>query len=380
MQIRHYSTIDTFCYKTRVIFLMILKYKPKRTGPSEYFKKYLASLSGYYGLLLFVSLLTGCSDPAIQKLEGAAQGTTYHISYWSELSVNNKDIEASIISEFNFIDKTLSNYRPDSVIEIFNSVENTESQEVGKEIVALVRVAQVVHQASKECYDLTIKPLFELWGFRGDKLTIPDDTAIIKALSQIGMGKLEIVDETHLRKNQSNLKVDLSSIAQGYSVGRISDILEKNGINNYLVEIGGELKTRGHKPDSKVWRIAVERPLPGEQVMQKIISMPEELPLSIMTSGTYRHYFDDKGHRYSHILDARTGRPVYHDLVSVTVIHENPTIADAWSTALLCLGSKDGMAVANLEKISALFIVQQDKELVEFRSDPLSTLDILTIH
>ena len=86
---------------------MILKYKPKRTGPSEYFKKYLASLSGYYGLLLFVSLLTGCSDPAIQKLEGAAQGTTYHISYWSELSVNNKDIEASIISEFNFIDKTL---------------------------------------------------------------------------------------------------------------------------------------------------------------------------------------------------------------------------------------------------------------------------------
>jgi thiamine biosynthesis lipoprotein len=359
---------------------MILKYKPKRTGPSEYFKKYLANLSGYYGLILFVSLLTGCSDPAIQKLEGAAQGTTYHISYWSELSVNNKDIEASIISEFNFIDKTLSNYRPDAVIEIFNSVENTESQEVGKEIVALVRVAQVVHQASKGCYDLTIKPLFELWGFRGDKLTIPDDTAIIKALSQIGMGKLEIVDETHLRKNQSNLKVDLSSIAQGYSVGRISDILEKNGINNYLVEIGGELKTRGHKPDSKVWRIAVERPLPGEQVMQKIISMPEELPLSIMTSGTYRHYFDDKGQRYSHILDARTGRPVSHDLVSVTVIHENPTIADAWSTALLCLGSKEGMAVANLEKISALFIVQQDKELIEFRSDPLSTLDILTIH
>ena len=156
-------------------------------------------MSGYYGLLLFVSLLTGCSDPAIQKLEGAAQGTTYHISYWSELSVNNKDIEASIISEFNFIDKTLSNYRPDSVIERFNSVVNTESQEVGKEIVALVRVAQVVHQASKGCYDLTIKPLFELWGFRGDKLTIPDDTAIIKALSQIGMGKLEIVDETHLR-------------------------------------------------------------------------------------------------------------------------------------------------------------------------------------
>jgi thiamine biosynthesis lipoprotein len=99
-----------------------------------------------------------------------------------------------------------------------------------------------------------------------------------------------------------------------------------------------------------------------------------------MTSGTYRHYFDNEGKRYSHILDARTGRPVSHDLVSVTVIHENPTIADAWSTALLCMGPKDGMAAANLEKIPALFIVQQDKELIESRSEPLTTLDILTIH
>ena len=98
------------------------------------------------------------------------------------------------------------------------------------------------------------------------------------------------------------------------------------------------------------------------------------------TSGTYRHYFDDKGHRYSHILDARTGRPVSHELVSVTVIHENPTIADAWSTALLCLGPKDGMKAANLEKISALFIVQQNQELIESRSEMLNTLDILTIH
>ena len=334
----------------------------------------------YCASVLILSVLTGCSEPTIQKFEGAAQGTTYHISYWSDLSVNDKDIEASVKNQLEIIDKTLSNYRPDSIIEIFNSIENTQSQDVGSEIVSLVRAAQIVHKASQGCYDLTIKPLFELWGFRRDKLTIPDNSTIIKTLSQIGMQKLEVVDETHLRKKQSDLKVDLSSIAQGYSVGRISDILEQKGINNYLVEIGGELKTKGHKPDSQAWRIAVERPLPGEQVMQKIISMPKEQPMAVMTSGTYRHYFDDKGQRYSHILDARTGRPVSHGLVSVTVIHENPTIADAWSTALLCLGPKDGMAVANSEKISALFIVQQDKELVESRSDSLNTLDILTIH
>ena len=114
--------------------------------------------------------------------------------------------------------------------------------------------------------------------------------------------------------------------------------------------------------------------------MQKIITMPKESPIAVMTSGTYRHYFDDQGKRYSHILDARTGRPVAHDLVSVTVIHEDPVIADAWSTALLCLGQKAGMKAANAEKIPALFIQQQDNELIESRSDALNTLDNLTIH
>lgn len=339
-----------------------------------------SSLFKYYGLILFSCLLTGCSEHAIQKLEGSAQGTTYHISYWSELPVDGKNIEAGITNELDTIDKTLSNYRPDSIIETFNSTENTDSQEVGNEIVSLVRIAQTVYQATQGCFDLTIKPLFELWGFRGDELTIPNDAAILKTLTRIGMAKLEIVDDKHLRKKQADLKVDLSSIAQGYSVEKISRVLEQKGIKNYLVEIGGELKTLGHKPDSQPWRIAVERPLPGEQVMQKIITMPKESAMAVMTSGTYRHYFDHEGRRYSHILDARTGRPVSHDLVSVTVIHEDPTIADAWDTALLCLGQKEGMKVANAEKIPALFIEQQGNELIESRSDALNSLNSLTIH
>ena len=325
-------------------------------------------------------MLAGCSEQVIQKLEGSAQGTTYHISYWSELPVDGKDIEASIKNELDSIDKMLSNYRPDSVIEAFNSTENTDTQAVGNEIVSLVRIARTVHKASQGCYDLSIKPLFELWGFRGDKLTIPNDQTILKTLTQIGMEKLEVVDDMHLRKKQTDLKVDLSSIAQGYSVESISRVLEQKGIKNYLVEIGGELKTRGHKPDLQAWRIAVERPLPGEQVMQKIITMPKESPMAVMTSGTYRHYFDAQGQRYSHILDARTGRPVSHDLVSVTVFLEDPVIADAWSTALLCLGQQDGMKAANAEEIPALFIQQQENELIESRSDALNTLDSLTIH
>ena len=337
------------------------------------------NLSNYYGLILFFSLLGGCSEQAVQKLEGAAQGTTYHISYWSELPVEGKSVEVSVKNELDAIDKTLSNYRPDSVIEKFNSTENTDSQEVGNEIVLLVRIAQSVVQASQGCFDLTTKPLFDLWGFRGDTPAIPDEAAVLKTLSKIGMEKLEVVDDTHLRKKQADLKVDLSSIAQGYSVGKISRVLEQNGINDYLVEIGGELQTRGHKPDSQPWRIALERPLPGEQRMQKRITMPKESPMAVMTSGTYNHYFDYQGQRYSHILDARTGRPITHDLVSVTVIHEDPTIADAWDTALLCMGQKDGLQAANAAKIPALFIQQQDTNLIESRSEALNTLDRITL-
>ncbi len=329
---------------------------------------------------LLLILLTGCSEPTIQKLEGPVQGTTYHISYWSEVPVDELAIKAGVETEFAVIDKLLSNYRPDSTIETFNHAENTYSQEVGAEIVALVKIAHIVSQASSGCYDLTIKPLFDLWGFRGEALTIPADSTILSTLKHIGMQNLEVIDDTHLRKKQPKLKVDVSSIAQGYTVERISKFLSQQGINNYLVEIGGELQTNGTKPGLLPWRIALERPLPEERVMQKVITMPKDSPMAVMTSGTYRHYFDDHGQRYSHILDARNGRPVSHDLVSATVFLADPTVADAWSTTLLCLGQKDGMAVANAAKIPALFIELQGTELIESRSDALNALNTLTIH
>lgn len=320
------------------------------------------------GLML---LLSGCSETNVHKLAGTAQGTTYHISYWSELPMDHQKIDQSVEQALTEIDRLLSNYRPDSVIEQFNSIEQTQSQEVGAEIVSLVRVAQQVSLASNGCYDLTIKPLFDLWGFRGESLNIPTEEQLKSTLQRVGMSKLEVVDDTHLRKQQANLKVDLSSIAQGYSVERISQILQQQGIANYLVEIGGELKTNGIKPGGQAWRVALERPLPEERTLHKVITMPKDTPLAVMTSGTYRHYFDDHGQRYSHILDARNGKPVLHSLVSTTVLISDPTLADAWSTALLCLGQTDGLATANKAGIPALFIEQQHDQLIESRSDAL---------
>lgn len=330
-------------------------------------------------LTLLTQLNAGCSDQGIHKLQGFAQGTSYHISYWSKSSVKPESVKYAVEAEFERIDFMLSNYRSDSDLEQFNQIRNNEVQEVGTEIVSLVRIASSVRMASHGCYDPTIKPLFELWKFNSDEPVIPTEEAIAINLRKIGLQALEVIDDSHLKKHIPDLQIDLSSIAQGYTVESISKVLEQKGIKNYLVEVGGELKTLGHKPDQQSWRIAIEKPLPGEQMLHKIITMPKSSPMAIMTSGTYRHYFDDHGKRYSHILDARTGRPIIHDLVSVTVALDNPVLADAWSTALLCLGLEDGLQAANQNAIPALFIKYQDNGLVETQSDALNALKSIQI-
>ncbi|MGZ8192914.1 MAG: FAD:protein FMN transferase [Methylobacter sp.] len=344
-------------------------------------RKYFYPLPCKLLFILTIALtISGCSKPKeVQKFAGYAQGTTYHVSFWSDQAADTKAVKQAVDAEFNRLDQQLSNYRKDSAIEQFNANRSSEPQAVGEEIVTLVEQARAVSQASAGCYDLTIKPLFELWGFRTDQLTPPDDAALQATLKQIGFTQLEVVDATHLRKHIPTLEADLSSIAQGYSVKRITALLEKQGIENYLVEIGGELQTRGQKPGGLPWRIALEKPLPGERTMQKVITIKQTEPLAVMTSGTYRHFFDLNGKRYSHILNARTGLPVNHETVSVTVLHVDPTQADAWSTALLCLGRKAGIEAADTAGIAALFIEQQGDAFNEYGSAPMAALNQVTI-
>lgn len=319
--------------------------------------------------LLSLALLTACSQPdQVQTLSGAAQGTTWHVSVWQPGGVDVDAMQRDIDGEFQRLDKALSNYRPDSTIEEFNASGSTNPIAVGAEIVALVQTAQQVSEASGGCYDLTIKPLFDLWGFKGDTLAVPDSDSLARILAQVGYSKLEIQPPDQLRRTIPELRVDLSSIGQGYSVGRIAAVVENAGIDNYLVEIGGELQTRGHKPDTSHWRIGVERPLPDGRSVQKALVIGRDSPLAVMTSGTYRHYFDKDGKRYSHILDARTGNPVDHSTLSVTVLHDSPALADAWSTALLCLGQDAGQAVADRQGIAALFIAEDEGQLREYTS------------
>lgn len=327
-------------------------------------------------LMLSMVLLCSCSrTPLLESSEGFAQGTTYHISYWASEPVDSDAITQAVAGKLSSIDADMSNYRPDSTIERFNQQQSTDAQVVGAAIVSLVRQARGVGVASDGCYDLTIKPLFDLWGFSAGEFSVPNREAIESVLESIGIDKLKEVDANHLQKSGATLKVDLSSIAQGYSVGQIALVLEEHNIHNYMIEIGGELIVKGSKPDAQAWRVAVEKPLPEQRSIEKVITIDSSAsPLAVMTSGTYRHYYDAEGVRYSHILDARTGYPVTHPTVSVTVLYADATLADAWATALLCLGEDRGMEVANQYGIPVLFIEQADSGLIETYSLPLQQL------
>lgn len=334
------------------------------------FKHYILPPALLLAAVLFT--LSSCTKPVeLVHLSGKAQGSSWHVSYWSEESKQSSaDIEQQLNAELQRIDMLMSTYRADSVISRFNQTTSTEPFDVGNELVSLVEQAREVSTLSGGCYDLTVAPLYELWGFQQNQFHHPDANELNHVKQATGMDKLVKVDESHLQKQHSALQMDVSSNGQGYTTGRMAKILEDAGIQHYLAEIGGELQTKGHKPDGSFWRIAIERPLPGEQQMYKILEIKAQEPTSIITSGTYRHYFDHEGKRYSHILDGNSGQPVTHNTVLVSIVMPDAALGDAWSTALLCLGKEQGIKLAEQQQIAALFVeLNTDGTLTESASE-----------
>ncbi len=308
--------------------------------------------------------LSACEHPAnIQTLRGYAQGTTYTVKFWTDKATDNTALKQAIDKELARIDKLMSNYRDDSAIERFNRNQTArQAIAVDKEILAVLRISAEVYQKSQHCYDPTIKPLLQIWGFSDDKLRIPDEKTIAATLKNIGFNQLQRGAD-HIVKSHGELTVDLSAIGQGYAVAKIARLLEQQQINHYLVEIGGEMLVAGTKPNDKKWQVGVERPVPNKQIVNEVITLTGKRPTAIMTSGTYRHYFDDNGKQYSHILDPRSGKPVEHNSVAVTVLLDDATYADAWSTALLCLGADKGLPIADKHHIPAIFYTMEGKQL-----------------
>jgi thiamine biosynthesis lipoprotein len=251
------------------------------------------------------------------------------------------------------VDAQLSTYRSDSLIAQFNALPAAGCQPMPAPVLALVAFGEQLSKQSDGAFDLTLEPLLNLWGFgpqsRGEQ--VPTAEQIAQARENIGHQHLR-VDADKLCKD-ALVAVDFNSIAAGYAVDRISARLTELGVNSYVVEVTGELKAQGKKPDGSLWRLAIEAPLEDQQVAEKILSLDG---YGISTSGDYHNYFEQDGQRYSHTLDPSTGAPIRHTLAQVSVVDRSVQRADGLSTLLMVLGPERGLAFAEREGIAALFV------------------------
>jgi thiamine biosynthesis lipoprotein len=309
-------------------------------------------IKAIWAIALCGGVAASCSSgvPEVRSVTGFAQGTTFSLQ-WVGAS-DESEIAMAADRELARIDSLLSNYRPDSEIEAFNAVRTTEPIELSAELVSLLALAKSIHAASAGCFDPTVLPLVRVWGFDTDTPAVPTRSDLEAARALVGLDKLVLDGPTLAHKLEPALAIDMSSIGQGYAADRLAALLEEHGSGAYLAEIGGEIVARGSKPDGSPWRVGVENPA-GDEGPGATLRIPPERRTAVITSGTYRHYFEGEGRRLSHVIDPRSGSPIDHGLLSATVVGSEGARTGAWATALLCLGPEQALATAEREGIAA---------------------------
>jgi thiamine biosynthesis lipoprotein len=286
-------------------------------------------------------------------------GTTWHVTYVdSGHLVREGEILAGIEARLEEVNASMSTYREDSEISRLNTAPLDTWVDVSLPFYTVLSTALEVGRSSGGAYDVTVGPLVNLWGFgpQSGPDKVPDPALIATLLQQVGQEKLRLDREGLRVKKLADLSLDFSSLAKGYAVDQVALWLEEQGITRYLVEVGGEMRAAGLSGRGDPWRIAIEQP---EIDAHGVAAALELSDMAIATSGDYRNYFELAGQRYSHSIDPRTGFPVAHELVSVTVVHASAMVADAWATALIVLGPQRADEVAELHGL-AVYFIQRD--------------------
>lgn len=296
-------------------------------------------------------------------------GTSYHITVVGKLSPAEKaQIQQSISEELEKIDEQMSTYREDSDIMVFNRYQQAESLPLPPALIDVVAISQEISEMSGGAFDITVSPLVNAWGFGPEKKfdqkpREPSELELVDLRKHVGYQKLIVDRSTHtLKKLHPQVTLDLSAIAPGYAVDQIADVLLKRGYQDFLVEIGGEVRSQGRNAEGKYWRIGIEQPLEHQREIYEVVALENE---ALATSGDYRNYFEADGQRHSHTIDPRTGRPILHSLTSVTVVTQDAARADALATAILVLGPKEGYDFALRNQIAALLIERTPQGLSE---------------
>ena len=285
-----------------------------------------------------------------QLNEGSVFGTTYHIRYQC-----SEDLHEAIKSEMMAIDTTFSMFNPDSWLSKWNRGEVEEMPEMVQEV---MRLALRVSDETDGAFDVTVAPLVNAWGFGYKKGEWPTDEEVDSIRQHVGYKKLIVNDKRLLHEDSPT--VDFGAIAKGYAVDRVGRVLQKHGVENFMVEIGGEVVVKGHNAENKPWQIGVAKPTSEDIDTQDIIPLSEG---ALATSGNYRNYHvDSLGNRVAHTIDPHSGRPVQQNLLSATVLASSCAEADAYATAFMVMGmEKTQQFVKKHPKLKIYLIYAKNK-------------------
>ena len=313
-------------------------------------------------LALVALVIAGCGKPEPDiTLSGETMGTTYSVKVaMVSAPLDERALKRDIDAVLRAVNSSMSTYDETSELSRLNQNRTTEWIPISPELYEVLFAALGVSKLSGGAFDVTVGPLVNLWGFgpQNVPIRVPSDQALARERRRVGYEKVSLRAEgPAVRKSLGDVYIDLSGIAKGYAVDRISALLGARGLDNHMVEIGGEVKARGFNANGIPWQIGIEKPDVERRSIFDILSLSE---MGMASSGDYRNYFEQNGRRYSHTIDPGTGSPVVHRLVAVTVLDGSTMRADALATALLVLGPQDGYGLAARENIAALFLIRQD--------------------
>ncbi|MEZ0123758.1 MAG: FAD:protein FMN transferase [Candidatus Reddybacter sp.] len=319
-----------------------------RTGPLS---------ASFLFLLACISLLSSCTHKDIDlSFAGQTMGTSYHITVVTDAGRFPDGVEDEVAELLTQLDHSMSTYKADSELNNLNRLAVGEELSISADLWQVLQGAQHIHALTRGAFDPTVGPLVDLWGFgprdTGDR--IPSETEINALMSQVDLGQLRLGSDNKVSK-LAEIDLDLSAIAKGYAAQQVAALLKMQGFSNFLVEVGGELQLAGHNRKGTPWRIAIEVPSLLQGEVEKVIALSD---IGVATSGDYRNYFEREGVRYSHTIDPRTGKPITHNLASVTVLADTAGVADALATAFMVMGAEKTLELAGQRDIPVYLLVK----------------------
>jgi FAD:protein FMN transferase len=331
--------------------------------------------TGRWFIVTVIALLclmpAGCNARRETVFTGRTMGTTYTVKLVTGYLQPVSGLQSQIDKRLDEINQSMSTYRDDSEISRFNRLTTAgEKFRVSPDFMRVMQMAQKVFTITDGAWDGTVKPLVDLWGFGTEGIkTVPPPTAVRQRLQAVGFDAIQIVDDRFLVKRKATVNLDLASIAKGYGVDQIAALLRDSGIENFLVEIGGEVYAAGHRKDGLAWRVGINTPRKEASLDQvyKVVNLTNG---AMATSGDYRNFFEIDQKRYSHVIDPRSGYPVVNGVVSASVLSADCTFADGLATALIVMGPDKGIELVNrLEGVDCLIVeMQADGTLIDHYS------------